>query len=145
MSLDPLGHELDPVRRALPHRFSQLVLLQCQQVELDDGHELQERVIVVAPDVVVKRQGVALEGQPSAACQDLLVPGDVLEDLDHDLLWGKGDLVLADEEGTGRVDKGQLVADQALQADVQASAHQDIGRHRVTARDGRARPLKSSS
>ena len=96
--LDLLCYQLDAVRRASPTASASWAGRQLQDVELDYRDQLEERVVVPAPDVVVQGEGVAVQGQPAAPSKDLRVPRDVLQDLDHHLAWGEGDLVLADQE-----------------------------------------------
>ena len=112
---------------------------QGQDVQLDDRNELEERVIAVAKDVVVQGQRVARLDQSPAAGHDLVVPDHVLEDLHHHLARGEREPVLADQERPRGVDKGQLAAHEALQAEVETGVHQHIGGHGVAARPARGR------
>jgi hypothetical protein len=58
------------------------------------------------------------------------------QDFDHGLAGREGELVLAQQEGAGGVNEGQLGPDQAGQSDVQAGAHQNVGHHGVAVQPG---------
>jgi hypothetical protein len=129
--LDLLGYQFHVEGRTVVDRVRQLGRCQRQDVELDDRDQVEQRVVVVLPDVVVESEPVAAFGQPAAARDHLRIASNVFEDLDHRLRGGEGELVLADQEGAGGVDKGQFAAHEAAQPDVEAGVHQDVGRHRI--------------
>lgn len=136
-----LGRDhLQAVRRAVPERLGQQRRRHRQDVELDNGRQLQERIVVRAHPVIVQGEGVAFLGQPLATGQHLGAPGDVLAYLDHGLDRRQDEVLFPDQERLGRVHESQLVAHQCVQANIEDGVHQHIGGHRVAVRPLRAWP-----
>jgi len=129
--LDLLGERLDLARRHEAGERRLGAVIRGAEVHLDDVGEADQRVVPVVADHVVERDHVAALLQLTAGVEDLVVLLDVLENLDHDAVFGQERGVALHQRVAREVDERALAAGQALEAEADEAVGDDLDRRAV--------------
>ena len=129
--LDLLRERLDLARGDEARQRGLGAGVRAAEIDLDDVGEPEQRVVPVVANHVVERDHVAALLQLTAGVEDLVVLLDVLENLDHDAVFGQERGVALHQRVAREVDECALAAGQALEAKAEEAVGDDLDRRAV--------------